>query len=79
MELCDWEECSVESAGFLVDHASAHLASRRIHNGEKLKSLRHVAGFSWDKKMVGAVGSKQLSATLQRAALIHAQKRSRGH
>ena len=55
-------------ASFLVDQAPADVASRRVNNEEKLKSPRHVAGFSWNKKVVRAVGSREPSAIMQMAA-----------
>ena len=69
MELRDWKERSVESASYLADQASANLASRRVDNEEKLKSLSHVAGFGWNEKVMGAGGSRNLSAIMQRAAI----------
>ena len=63
--LCDWEVCGVELASFLVDRASADLASHLVANEEKLKSLRHAAGFSWNAKVMGAVGCRKLSAFMQ--------------
>ena len=68
MELCGWDEFSVESASYLVDQASADLASRRVDNEEKLKTLRHAAGCSWNKKVMRAAGSREFSAILERAA-----------
>ena len=69
MEMCDWEERSVGLARFLVAQATADLDGRRVNNAEKLKSLRHVAGFSWNRKVVRAVGSRELSAITRRAVI----------
>ena len=50
MELCDWEECSVELASYFVHGALGVLANRRIDDEEKLKFPRHVAGSGWNTK-----------------------------
>ena len=62
MELRDREVCSVELSSCLVDQAPADLASRRVNNEEKLRPLRQVADFSWNKTVMRAVGSRKLSA-----------------
>ena len=69
MELCDWGDCSVELASFLVDQASTDLASNWVNNEEGLKSLRHVAGCSWNKQFMGAVSSRKIAAITQRAVM----------
>ena len=69
MELRDWGECSVELASFSADQASGNLASRRVNNEQKLKPLRHVTGFSWNRKVTRADGSGKLSAITQRAVI----------
>ena len=52
-------------ARFWVDQASAGPASHRVSNEEKLRPLRHVAGFSWNKKIARAVGSGRIPAIMQ--------------
>ena len=64
MELSDWGECSVALASFWVDQASGNLASYWVNNEDKLNSLRRAAGFSLNRKAVGAVGSRKLSAIM---------------
>ena len=53
----------------MADTALADIASHRLSNEEKLQSLRHSAGFSWNRKITGAVGSREPSASVQRAAI----------
>ena len=69
LELCYWEGCSAELASFSVDQASADVASRRVDNEEKPKSLRHATGRSWNEEVLRAVGSRKLSAITQRAVI----------
>ena len=69
MELCDWEECSVELASFLVDRAPADLFSHRATCEEKLEALRHLARFSWNEKVMRAVGSRKPPAISQRSVI----------
>lgn len=56
----------MDLASLWVDRASADLASRRIADEEKLPFLRRKAGFSWGKKIMGAVGSRKPPAHIRR-------------
>ena len=50
MELSRGEPLNCELSIHLVGGASQRLANRQLASVEKMKALRLMAGFSWDKK-----------------------------
>ena len=67
MELCDWRGRSLVLASHLAYGTSRKLANRQVNDEAKLEFPRHVAGFAWNRRGIGAAVSAELSAITRRA------------